>query len=1261
MFLSSYFYSFPRFTKWLSYLYSSFPFSAVSPQLSRDVAEQYLAQLPLPPHPQLSALSLFSLCHTSSFGKDHCLSDWKWVNSTKRTFKNPFYRPVSDLSPFKSFLGEPRVDGARTTEIANLGALWEYAIKNHQIPPLTTLLEFLERLKLLCPLFIYIEDPSSLCSWRLYENLGGNTLMSEFLLRGLIIGWQPWVRPGLRHELATNPNRSSFSISKVFLSLSNVINDEDLHTVELQRKWKALLQLVPPHFISVECLKTQLLNQAFTSGQNTENQSNHNQNTEISLQWEDFTHQSSIFHGLEWSFDQYSLRLASCATCINAGCKPDLLQVGYGAANANDDQMLDKSTSSFCQRQVLFYAALELIARSVPTFFTPLDIVQRRYASESKTVLTDLRERCISADGSSTSLTKEEIQWLERHFSHLEPLLDHPELRFAVEVRDATEGVITGQLARYQARLPLSGALVRLHSDFFHPSRGRIDSYFLFQFHNLPSTKPPDSADPCEVEATSSTSRFSYEVQLCNVGTHSAFTSMELIHTLLGGSSSDPFLPCVVVDVVHPHGASTAASNLPCSVKEDGEGAQPMALVLGFCTGTPLSKPSHEPCCGEVLTQGPHLGAVHVFTFPISNSPTGWWRDLPQPILNLLRSLSVLKLFCSCFTKPFISTSHTYEKDESFVGSLRWPASFGSLGDLVMLTQFIGYPISGSDFSIELLRSLLIQQLGVSLHLVETDTQFSSFIFRNLTETTALAHALFLSAQRDAQSLLLFYHGFSQSDSSLSKFSTCKNSLYSSWISFVRSSPSHRVDRALTLRLYRHLHKWFSGMSPIGDGPTIHPVQSSLRSEAMECIQMPARLFSLPLCRKKELLMEITFLYGPETLPQLPPLSHPEGVPQLYSMPTKKENSPALISSETGTTQNLFTVSTAPNKEEPNNKLETKWDYMEILEGDLMRVLRKKIPHKSSIVKDVECNAEDAINSCVNDDAVHSSSSPHLQTANDNDFLSVLLTPSSQTHLHPGATFRPVQSTPCPTNTPHKTSLGTNRETFFFPDQSYPPTHPKQTNYLKGSVENNPPLSFPSPQTDSTTEVVQSFTSPSVHTKAPIGPKGRGFSSTQGLPFPRITLSEGVSPEFAPASSGLSKQTSGFRFGDYKNVPDKERDPPSRRKTGSPSFPGVAPPPATPPKISPPPQSPSRAELCTEAEDPYFIPAPKTMFMPDFTTPKPKYTPTTGADTFQSEIDDGTHEESNASHLTTADINTEKLRSLLQTEKGRLLLEELLR
>ncbi|CCW60667.1 unnamed protein product [Phytomonas sp. EM1] len=1266
---SSCIYPLSRFINWFSCRHSRFPFPAVILQLSRSVADQYLAQLPLSPHPQLSALSLLRLCHMlSSSGEGYCQHGFKWISPAKKSFMNPFSRLVCDPVPFRSLLLGHKCAEARPTEIAKLGALWEYAITSHQIPLSTSLSEFLQCLKPLCPLFIYINSPSLSYSWQLSKNQGSDLLMSEEVMRSLIVGWQPWVRPGLRRKLAANSHKFSFSIFKL-VPPSDRTNGMYLDTVELQCKWKALLHLVPPHFISVESLKARLLNQTTTPIQNTMNRPNHDQGVFTSLQWQDFTQQSPLFHGLEWSLDQYSLRLASCEECINAGCKPDLLQVCYGAANANDDQAVGVSTLPLPlhQRPVLFYAALGLIAQAVPTFFTPLDIVQRRYASQSRAALKELRERSASPDISGSSLTDEEFQWLERHFSHLEPLLDHPDLRFAVEVRDAAEGVLADQPASFQARLPLSGALVRLHTDFFHPSRGGVDPYFLYQFHSLPFTKQLDPVGPCGLDTSSSTPRCRYEVRLCGVCTPSSSASMEPIHKLLSESPSHRFPPCVVVDVIGMYGPSAAVSNPSCRDKQGGEGSRSTELVLGICSGSPSIAPSFELFGSEVSAQAPLFGVVHIFTFRISNSSTEWWCDLPPPVLNLLRSEGVLKLLLASFTKPLTPTGCSYEKGESFVRNLRWPKSFGSLGDLVMLTQFTGYPINGNEFSIELLKTLLMRRLGVSLHLAATDTQFPNTTFRDVAEATAMAHALFLTIQCDTHDFCLLYYGSSVPDSSVPNAEKCGNPFCRSWINFVRSSSSYRLDHSLTVRLHRYLCKWFPGLNLVGGSLTMHPGKSSLRDEAMECIKMPAHIFTLPLHRKKELLMEMAFLYGPETLPQLSSLGSPGRVSQLSSASTEKESLPALISRTTGTAHNLSPESVVPlNEREHGIELKLKWDCIHSLEREKMRMLGKEVKRESPM-RHAECKERDEIKVNLSQESECSISPSSSQTANDNDFLSELLASSSQSSSQQGAAFDSSKSLPCPNNQLDKSHTSADEVTAVSSDQGYTTAtgliNEKHTSQFQRLIENGLVMPSPSPQLVPSLGTAAASTSPSLRSETGSGLGGSVSHPPRRFPFPPSPLSEGLSSTHIAAGSGYGKPTVGFRVGDYKPVFDKDSDPKSWRKKGhssyhrrdvsfqgtlsaSPPLPGMT----TPLAFQGPPQGIANPTTTTV----------KATSARGFTTFERHNSQAAGGDAFQPE-NDRTDGRPNALPMVAPNLNSEKLRLLIQTEEGISLLKELLR
>ena len=397
----------------------------------------------------------------------------------------------------------------------------------------------LARLRCFMPLFLRVDasaEQRAVLARRCRETEGANAgdfpaAADPYLLRVLRqvrVSWQPWVKAAQKSRLIARDTPGALTafteetpthqgdarlLELLRRSTSTTAAQGDpsalnqvafwrsealVREAEQERSWRILLETVPEFYVSVDLVHTELLQRYPSEGarlwaswtRTTTTMAkgfggearadaphatkNGGEEIRSSLKCDDAPL-------LEMTEDGCAVRTPSIELCLQRGCPARLLYGGqrHASVSLRDRYSLSQNTNYGPE---LMHLATSLLAATVPTTPTSLPDLRELFSEQIKDVWQQVSS---TSSAPFKGKNKDSATHFERgvsFFSCVEVLLDHPDLAFALRIRDTARGVVRAGLPSpprehdtHASRDSDNLLLVQLHPAFAHERRGGAD------------------------------------------------------------------------------------------------------------------------------------------------------------------------------------------------------------------------------------------------------------------------------------------------------------------------------------------------------------------------------------------------------------------------------------------------------------------------------------------------------------------------------------------------------------------------------------------------------------------------------------------------------------------------------------------------------------------------------------------------------------------------------------------------------------------
>lgn len=312
------------------------------------------------------------------------------------------------------------------------------------------------------------------------------------LLRQTRVSWQPWVSAEQKARLIAGasselgPERPGQCAQTSLAAHHRAANGHSpapcgqFLSAEKERSWRLLLESVPPFFVAAELVRADMrdrhgddgerLFDAWVSRRATFAASAPSAESGLPLSGADATAHEEPF--LEVTADGCAVRAPAREACLQAGCPPRLI---YNTSPTRHSALRSRHALMNNARfgAELMHAATALLAMTVPSTSCGLEDVRRLFSLQQSN--SAVREQLAAASSSARPTCA-------AFFPCVEVLLEHPDLSFAVQIRERASGFARATLpnpmeeARGAPQHSIKDTLqIRLHPSFAHALRGSAD------------------------------------------------------------------------------------------------------------------------------------------------------------------------------------------------------------------------------------------------------------------------------------------------------------------------------------------------------------------------------------------------------------------------------------------------------------------------------------------------------------------------------------------------------------------------------------------------------------------------------------------------------------------------------------------------------------------------------------------------------------------------------------------------------------------
>ncbi|KPI87081.1 hypothetical protein ABL78_3843 [Leptomonas seymouri] len=755
-------------------------------------------------------------------------------------------------------------------------------------------------------------------------SIAANVYMQR-VLRQVCVAWQPWVTSAQKERLIADLTCCPSSLygaaalqeATRLLSPSAApggggvggsngtsnsfpVVPQKMHEAEHERSWRALLESVPTFYVSAELVREDVLRRYPLEGMRLWNSW---MRAALATAEGTIDEHSDGFDGLgpnrrkasageashddprlEVTVDGCAVRLPSKERCLQCGCPARLLYSSQRSTQVLPFERYSLVRSVIYGAQLMHYAT-SLLATTVTTTAASLDDVRHLFKMQQCKANYDEQQQqpefTVGTVGESKAHNSRLPAACAAFFPCVEVLLDHPDLAFALEIRDAARGLDCAGLPPLPPRQGLpphygsdDALQIQLHPAFSHELRGVADVALSTERR---TKRLCDAAATCAPRVSGhASSTASYRLP----------TSVLVHHVRASADAVPPSLQTFPLCTMPAAGSNSATATeeetvslrqgVVClAVVEGGEGSsQPtggteQVLLLAFtCDPTTVDIVAvSEPCIsmltarlsGGTLTDHGDASSVP----PASEEKSSEAACAADALARLLCLDSVTKVLPSSFysnawcngrprlfnaVQSLVSVSCSLQHVACYAGLPMGTVVEGAEGDLLLAAMIN----QRHDVYLELPSDLIQQGL-------QEGTE-RGFLRKALHDAASLAVATLLTfrdRQAEEEMLRRFCVGLPSSDSL--SVQTQRNFSFTELMKVWATSTHAMHDYSVAMRLSRYMH-WLNNLTSTRSCSLLESdvASNTLVSDA-----------SLSPAAAREALRELIATYGPDPLPRI--------------------------------------------------------------------------------------------------------------------------------------------------------------------------------------------------------------------------------------------------------------------------------------------------------------------------------------------------------------------------------------------------------